>query len=123
MRSGAVAEFRCHRDWTPVRGTSYLDSGYQRRISGGRRWPESAARIAHLPDHSIRTPCATRSRWKPRVLRDHARHAVCTLRHVHRTEFRSLVYIAVACLFHFLGPARPTYTLPLSVCRVELVFQ
>jgi NADH:ubiquinone oxidoreductase subunit 4 (chain M) len=80
MRSGAVAEFRCHRDWTPVRGTSCVDSGYQRRISGGRRWPEPAARIAHLPDHSIRIACATRSRSKPRVLRDHARHAVCALR-------------------------------------------
>src|SRR5438874_10008154 len=91
MCPGAVAEFRCHYDWTPVRGTSWVDSGYQRRISGGRRWPEPAARIAHLRDHSIRIACATGRRWKPRVLRDHARHAGCALRHVHRTEFRSLV--------------------------------
>src|SRR5262249_25490632 len=93
MRPGVVAKFRCHRGWTPIRGTSCVDSGYRRRIFGGRRWPEPAARIAHFADHSIRIPCATGSQWKPRVLRDHADHAVCALRHLHRAEFRSLVLV------------------------------
>src|SRR4029450_9356656 len=93
MRFGAVAKFRCHRDWTPVRGTSCVDSGHQRRISGGCRWPELAARIAYLPDHSIRIACATRSRWKPRILCDHAGDAVRALRPFHYAEFRSLVLV------------------------------
>src|SRR5262245_65761069 len=93
MLPGAVAEFRRNRDWAAVRGTARVDSGYQRGISGGGRWPEPAARIAHLPDHSIRNPRATPSPWKPRVLRDDARHAVCAVRHVHRAEFRSLVLV------------------------------
>src|SRR5215510_12634702 len=93
MRLGAVAKFRRYCDRTPVRGTSRLDSSYQRGIPGGRRWLEPAAPIAHLADHSIRIPCATDSRWKPRILRDHAGHAVRALRHVHRAELRSLVLV------------------------------
>src|SRR5215813_396752 len=93
MRPGAVAKLRYKRDWSPVRGTSRVDSCYQRRISGGHRWLEPAARIAYLADHPIRIPCATACRSKPRVLRDHARYAVRALWHVHCAEFRSLVFV------------------------------
>src|SRR4029078_13294508 len=91
LRPGAVVEFGCHGDWTSVRGTSRVDSRYQRRISCGRRWAEPAALIAHLSAHAIRIACATSSRSKPHILRDHACHAVCALWHVHRAEFCSLV--------------------------------
>src|SRR5947208_8885793 len=92
-RGGVVAKFRCYSHRTPVRGTSCVDPGHQCRVSGGRRRAKPAARIAHVADYSIRTARTTGSRRKPRVLRDDLDHAVCALRDVHRSEFRSLVSV------------------------------
>ncbi len=90
MRFGVVAKFRCHRDWTPIRGAPRLDSGDRRRISRGRRWSEPAARIADLADH-FHSHCSRNRSEAAAFCATDAGHAIGALRHVHRPEFRSLV--------------------------------
>ena len=70
--------------------TPRLDSSDRRRISRRHRRLESAAGVADLAHLSVRISRATHG---SRLLRAHVAHAIGALRHVHRPEFCSLVFV------------------------------